>query len=70
MYTVVHFPEQYHAQLTKILNTLNQVRNRFFLIYIYLFVWLCQLLVIAHEPLVAACAIYFPDQGLNPGPQH
>ena len=37
---------------------------------IYLFVWLCQLLVLAHEPLVAACGIYFPDKGLNPGPWH
>ena len=36
----------------------------------YLFICLCQLLVIAHEPLVAGCGIYFPDQGLNPGPRH
>ena len=32
-------------------------------IYIYLFIWLCQV-------LVKSCGIYFPDQGLNPGPLH
>ena len=26
--------------------------------YLFLFIWLCQV-------LVAACGIYFPDQGLN-----
>ena len=30
---------------------------------IYLFIWLCQV-------LVAACGILFPDQGLNLGPLH
>ena len=52
---------------------------------IYLFVWLCQVLVVTHrifdiwhvgclavesEVLVGACGIQFPDQGSNPGPLH
>ena len=28
------------------------------------------LLVAAYELLAAACGIYFPDQGSNPGPLH
>ena len=56
-----------------------------FLIYIYLFIWLHWVLVVvrgifvaAHEgsslrhagSLVAACGIWFPDQGSNLGPLH
>ena len=46
-------------------------------IYIYIFIWLCQILVATHrtfscayELLVMACGIQFPDQALNPGPLH
>ena len=55
-------------------------------IFIYLFIWLHQVLlvacrifscgmrdlflVVACELLVAACRIQFPDQGWNPGPLH
>ena len=45
--------------------------GKFFLkIYIYLFIWLRQVLVAACELLVAACGIQFPNQGLNSGPLH
>ena len=33
----------------------------FYIIFIYLAIWL-------HQVLVAACGIYFPDQGWNLGP--
>ena len=46
----------------------------------YLFLWLQQFLVAAHgiidlpwvvqDLLAEACRVYFPDQGLNPGPLH
>ena len=41
------------------------------LFFKYLFIWLCWVLVVAHgilfaASLIAACGIYFPDQGLNP----
>ena len=35
-----------------------------------LFIWLCQVLIVPCEPLVMVCNIWFPDQGLNPGPLH
>ena len=37
-------------------------------IYVYLLVWLCQVLIVACKLIVAACGIKFPDQGLNSGP--
>ena len=37
---------------------------------VYLCIWLLLILVEACEFLVAACGIWFPDQGSNPGPLH
>ena len=48
----------------------------FFLTFIYLFIWLPQILVQYSEPGIfhlhwmEACGIYFPDQMLNPDPMH
>ena len=36
----------------------------------YLFIWLCQVLVVAFRIFVAACGIEFPDEGSNPGAPH
>ena len=43
-----------------------------FKIYVYILNLLmsCWILVDAHELLVAACGILFPDQGWNPVPLH
>ena len=43
----------------------------FFNSYFYLFIWLCQVLVVACR--IFSCGMWdlkFPDQGLNPGPLH
>ena len=39
----------------------KEVRQNFETPYLCLFIWLQQI-------LVAVCGIYFPEQGLNPGP--
>ena len=41
-----------------------------FLFLFLVFIWLCWVLVAAHELLAVACEIKFPDQGLNLGPLH
>ena len=38
--------------------------------YVYLFIWLQWVIVVAYELLAEACGIQFPDQGLNLGPLH
>ena len=62
------FPTQFVAK-TKFLS-LKKILKYFIYIYlfiifknIYLFIWLCWVLVVAY-------GIQFPDQGSNPGPQH
>ena len=36
-------------------------------VYIYLFIWLCYVLVAAWELSLVACGIWFPDQVFKPG---
>ena len=38
--------------------------------YVYLFIWLQWVIVVAYELLAEACGIQFPDQALNLGPLH
>ena len=48
---------------TILLSALMSLTIFLFFKKIFLFIWQCQVLVIA-------CGIYFPDQGSNPGPLH
>ena len=50
-----------HCRLLPILLYVENIKKK--KKYIYIFIWLCGV-------LDAACGIYFPDQGLNPGPLH
>ena len=72
------FTSEPPGKLSDLLGGLN-LRHRFefpwktypfFLFNIYLFIWLCGVLVAACELLVVACGIYFPDKVSNTGPLH
>ena len=62
-FPVHRFYAVFVISLLRYLMFCDAIRNGITLKYLYLFIWL-------HWVLVAACGIYFPDQGSNLGPLH